>query len=270
MNTNATNKCFPNILQGFGILLLFVMISMLTGFIVLAGNLANNDQLYTTLTALSYFLAAGGTLLIVIRQKKKASPEYPLFVNKRTFPITIIFSLLSALAIIVLSEPLLSKLPVSEFYQDMITKLDHTGLSMFLMTVIFAPILEELIIRGIILEGFLRNYSPGLSIFLSSLIFGILHFNLVQFTGAFILGLFIGWVYYQTRNLILPILIHFLNNLLSYILLYFTDTNPIEVTLKDLVTSDSAYWFIMISSAVILIMNFIFYKKIMNPVVAKR
>src|SRR6056297_2183091 len=245
MNTDNTNKFYPTISQGFGILLLFILISMLTGMIVAVGNLSNNERLITILTSFSYLIAAGGTLLIIIRQKKRIQPDYPVFVNKRTHPVTIIFSLLSALAIIILSEPLISMLPVSDFYKEMITRLNQKGISILLMTVVFAPVLEELIVRGIILEGFLRNYSPWTAIILSSLIFGILHFNLVQFVGAFILGMFIGWVYYQTRNLLLPVLIHFTNNLLSYILVYFTDSNPLDVTLRNIFPSDSVYWLVM-------------------------
>jgi len=265
MNTDNTNKFYPTISQGFGILLLFILISMLTGMIVAVGNLSNNERLITILTSFSYLVAAGGTLLIIIRQKRRFHPDYPVFVNKRTYPVTIIFSILSALAIIILSEPLISMLPVSDLYKDMITRLNQKGISILLMTVVFAPVLEELLIRGIILEGFLRNYSPGKAILFSSLIFGILHFNLIQFVGAFIIGLFIGWVYYKTRNLILPVLIHFANNLLSYILLYISDSNPLDVNLRNIFTSTSVYWVVMGIAGIILISNFIFHKKIMNP-----
>lgn len=265
MNTDNTNKFYPTIGQGFGILLLFILISMLAGMIVAVGNLSNNERLITILTSFSYLVAAGGTLLIIVRQKKRTHPDYPVFVNKRTYPVTIIFSILSALAIIILSEPLISMLPVSELYKDMITRLNQKGISILLMTVVFAPVLEELLVRGIILEGFLRNYSPGKAIFFSSLIFGILHFNLIQFVGAFIIGLFIGWVYYKTRNLILPVLIHFVNNLLSYILVYISDSNPLDITLRNIFTSTSGYWLVMGIAGIILISNFIFHKKIMNP-----
>ena len=37
-----------------------------------------------------------------------------------------------------------------------------------------------------------------------------------QFIGAGILGVIFGFVYYRTKSLFLPMLLHFLNNTLSY------------------------------------------------------
>ena len=83
--------------------------------------------------------------------------------------------------------------------------------------------MEELIFRGIILDGLLRRYSPMKSIIISSVLFGIVHLNPWQFISAFIIGLFSGWVYYRTRKLTLSIIIHFINNLIAFAGMYFVD-----------------------------------------------
>ena len=72
---------------------------------------------------------------------------------------------------------------------------------LFVQTVIIAPVFEETIYRGIILNGMLKKYSPKKAIIVSSLIFGLIHLNLPQGLNAFVLGLIIATVYYYTRSL---------------------------------------------------------------------
>lgn len=81
---------------------------------------------------------------------------------------------------------------------------------------VLAPICEELLFRGVLLRGLLRNYRPGVAIAQSALLFGIIHFNPAQSVGAFFIGLVLGWCYYQTRSLGLCICLHGLNNLLAF------------------------------------------------------
>jgi membrane protease YdiL (CAAX protease family) len=67
---------------------------------------------------------------------------------------------------------------------------------------IVAPLTEELLFRGIILRGFLQNYSAHRSIFLSAALFALFHLNPWQAIGAFILGGVFGWWYVHTRSLL--------------------------------------------------------------------
>ena len=85
------------------------------------------------------------------------------------------------------------------------------------MICLLAPIFEEIIFRGIILKGMLNfNVNPTVAILLNGFIFGCAHMNPWQFIGAGILGVIFGFVYYRTKSLFLPMLLHFLNNTLSY------------------------------------------------------
>lgn len=87
---------------------------------------------------------------------------------------------------------------------------------------ILAPLLEEIIFRGIILKALLnKGWKPVYAILLSSFLFGLIHGNPWQFIGAMIAGSALGWIYYQTKSLITPILGHALNNI-SVLLLYYT------------------------------------------------
>jgi len=83
---------------------------------------------------------------------------------------------------------------------------------------LIAPFTEEMLFRGIILRGFLQNYSPIKSILISSLLFSLVHLNLYQIPSAFILGCFMGWLYYISRSLWPSIIAHTLNNATVYVM----------------------------------------------------
>jgi membrane protease YdiL (CAAX protease family) len=79
-----------------------------------------------------------------------------------------------------------------------------------------APVLEEVLMRGVLLRGLLRNYRPAVAIGQSALLFGIFHFNPAQSLNAFLLGLLLGWMYYRSRSLWLCIGLHGLYNALAF------------------------------------------------------
>lgn len=91
-----------------------------------------------------------------------------------------------------------------------------------LLTVIIAPIVEEVFFRGMVLRGLLNRYSDRISIILSALVFGLVHMNLVQLLPGFVVGLMLGYVYVRTRrSLSTVIIIHLFNNLISYIFILY-------------------------------------------------
>jgi len=111
-----------------------------------------------------------------------------------------------------------------EFMQKIFMELaGQNGIFSMLTIVIAAPILEELIFRGIILDGLLKKYSPIKSILISSALFGIVHLNPWQFVTAMAIGILSGWVYYKTHNLLLCIIIHLVNNLSAFASMQFMD-----------------------------------------------
>ncbi|YAF94911.1 MAG: lysostaphin resistance A-like protein [Nodularia sp. CChRGM 3473] len=79
-------------------------------------------------------------------------------------------------------------------------------------TVVVAPITEEFIFRGVILQRWAAKWGIRTALIISSLIFGILHAN---FLGLSLFGVVMGVLYIKTRTLIVPIVCHALNNLLA-------------------------------------------------------
>lgn len=81
--------------------------------------------------------------------------------------------------------------------------------------VVIAPLTEELFFRGILSRGALIAFGKHWTIFIASLVFAIVHLNLDQIPGAFLIGLFLGWLAWQTDSLLPSIYTHALANALS-------------------------------------------------------
>jgi len=89
------------------------------------------------------------------------------------------------------------------------------GIALYVVGIaVIPPLVEEFAFRGIILSR-LRKYGDGFAVIASALLFGIYHGNLVQLPFAFLCGLIFGFLVLRTRNLLLPILIHAVNNGIS-------------------------------------------------------
>ena len=94
-----------------------------------------------------------------------------------------------------------------------------------LATIIISPISEELIFRGVFLNR-LRLIVPTLfAVLISSLLFAALH-SFGSIFSAFIFAVCIAILYLKTDNIFVPILAHFLNNLLAE-LIVLIDVNKI-------------------------------------------
>jgi hypothetical protein len=82
------------------------------------------------------------------------------------------------------------------------------GIVPILFSCIAAPVLEEMLFRGVILRSFLRQYSRTSAILWSATLFGIAHLNLYQMATALALGIVSGWLYERCRSLWPCILLH--------------------------------------------------------------
>jgi membrane protease YdiL (CAAX protease family) len=78
---------------------------------------------------------------------------------------------------------------------------------------VIAPVLEELIFRGIILKGFLLHYPVSKAIGYTTILFGLVHGSPPLIAGAMLSGLYFAWIYYKTRSVGTTILLHITTNL---------------------------------------------------------
>ncbi|BBA17505.1 CAAX amino terminal protease [Blattabacterium cuenoti STAT] len=128
----------------------------------------------------------------------------------------------------------------------------------FSTTILLAPICEEVLFRGIILNGMLKNnIHPIKAILFSSFLFGLTHMNPWQLVGGIIIGSFIGFIYFITSSIIDCILLHVFNNAFAIFTMFFfiKDEDPIfskrEINIE----------FILIIALIIIISGSIFLFK---------
>ncbi len=87
---------------------------------------------------------------------------------------------------------------------------------------IVPAIAEELVFRGFLFRKlFDLSGNSNLAIAISALIFALVHFQILNVLPIFIMGYILGYVYFNTRNIIYPMLIHFLYNTTQVILTYY-------------------------------------------------
>ena len=151
----------------------------------------------------------------------------------------LIFSMMLGMMFIV--EYLTSFIPTEGFifgklYESFMQQMNAISIDPFalvIMVAVLAPIFEEILFRGIILKGMLNNkINPYWSIVISAFIFGAIHFYPWQFLGAFFLGLVLGLVYYKTKSLLLPILMHAFNNFIAAMLMIYVKVDSLEALFK--------------------------------------
>lgn len=92
-------------------------------------------------------------------------------------------------------------------------------LMVFLCVGILAPIVEELVFRYGIFKA-LKDKSDNYKIFISALLFGVAHMNLIQGTFAFVLGLVLGKLYAKEKNLTHSLIFHLGVNMSSVLYEY--------------------------------------------------
>lgn len=91
-----------------------------------------------------------------------------------------------------------------------------------LVLALLPAVCEEFLFQGT-LQVFISDKSgkPHLAIWLTAFIFSTIHFQFYGFIPRLLLGAYLGYLFYWSRSLWLPILAHFLHNALS-ILVEFT------------------------------------------------
>lgn len=107
---------------------------------------------------------------------------------------------------------------------------------------IMPGICEELAMRCFSLQ-LLRKYGKGFAVFAVSIVFGLLHGNVVQFIFAFLVGLVLGYITVKTDSVVPAIFTHAFNNgmsVLQYIVKYALGEDMAEKSTVSLYV----FWFV--------------------------
>lgn len=104
-----------------------------------------------------------------------------------------------------------------------------TLIALFFLLCIFTPLVEELIFRKVIFNFFHSRFGNVAAVIISGLIFGIMHVvsfsDYIQAIPYVMMGMVFGVIYLRAnKNIFVPIGVHVINNLISFLIYYFMIT----------------------------------------------
>lgn len=107
---------------------------------------------------------------------------------------------------------------VAESYLQILTANNIIEYILVILTVSITPaICEEFFFRGFVQKSFEFKKKPFIAILLTSLFFGFYHFNPYGLLPLIALGMYLGYSVYKSDSIIIPIILHFLNNFIAII-----------------------------------------------------
>lgn len=127
-------------------------------------------------------------------------------------PNVILGGLIWLISVQVVVEPISLYLPVAESAAGQ-------GFWAIITAVLFAPVFEEFIFRGLVLESMLRRHRRLISVIVSSMLFAIVHFQPSVMFSAFVSGLVLGTIYLHTNSIFSTIFLHSINNAIAFSLI---------------------------------------------------
>jgi len=92
--------------------------------------------------------------------------------------------------------------------------------------VLLAPLVEEVLFRGVLYPGVKAMGRPRLALWGTSLVFGFIHFNLMTFVPLVVFALVLARLYEQTGNLLAPIAAHATFNAANVVALFLVPELP--------------------------------------------
>ena len=92
--------------------------------------------------------------------------------------------------------------------------------------ILIAPVVEEMLFRGILYPAIRRAGWPRLAWWGSAIAFGAVHLNVATFVPLTALALLLTWLYESTGNLLAPIAAHSVFNAMNFALLWMQQRGP--------------------------------------------
>lgn len=149
-------------------------------------------------------------------------------------PNIIIVGFLWMITLQLLLEPVLRLLPEADVNVG-------RGLWAFFTACVSAPILEEVLFRGLLIGYLRKSYSVGVSIVISSVMFGLLHGTGQQAVAATVSGVILGMVFVRSSSIFSTIILHSMNNTIAYALMAVGLGNA---GFSDLFANKTIYWIV--------------------------
>lgn len=209
-----------------GYIIAFLAATLIGGFIL---HFVSNPQLrsllssfllYISLYLFSYYFVFSKAEKRIISKVKNPIRKFSLKEGILYYFFTMALVSLFTLIFSLIFPQLAARLFNQNIGIDTSATVDNIYLQLmvlFINAVILAPIFEEYIIRATLFNALNTKVKVVWALIISSLFFGILHGGVFIQTG--ILGAFLAYIYHVSGNIKVPIIIHALNNGISFAVL---------------------------------------------------
>lgn len=238
-NAYGANQKYPVWVNVLAIIGVFIGVSFVGNIVrIIIERSADADPAFATFV--SYVVSVGITVVFAWWiTTRKGTVRHPFsFSLKRSNPTLILWGIILVLVTSTVIEPLLELFPAE--YLDYLQDAVGTGGWAMLTTVVAAPLLEEILFRGIIQQEISNSYGKVRGVVMAAAVFGIVHIIPQQVINAFFIGIILGYIYIKSGSLTPAILIHAVNNAISYIFMQlFGDKFTFT---RDLFGNQGWYW----------------------------
>lgn len=168
-----------------------------------------------TMTLISGILALLTYWIVFLIRKKKFAQEVKL----RKIPVKgILAVLLMGITFNIVISTLLATIPFPDawmetYQQNSSVLTGGNEVISFLATVFMAPVLEEIVFRGLIYDRLKKGMPAVVAAIISSFAFGLMHGTIIWMMYAFVLGVVLVIVFERFHSLFANMLLHFGFNL---------------------------------------------------------
>jgi membrane protease YdiL (CAAX protease family) len=143
----------------------------------------------------------------------------------------------------------------------------QSPMEMLLVVVVIAilpAVGEELLFRGIVQKQLNHLLGrPHLAIWIAAFLFSFIHFQFFGFIPRLLLGVLFGYIYFYSKNIWAPILLHFINNFTMFLLANYQLKKGVVDPLEE---PKPLPYAIVGVAAILIVMLISYYKKQSSPV----
>jgi len=126
-------------------------------------------------------------------------------------------------------------------------------------------ICEEVMFRGYIQKSFELKFKPFFGALITAVFFGLYHFNPYALIPLIGLGFYFGYAAYKSDSILVPIILHFINNFAAIMLYFIFGSDELiqnkSVTEAELSTALFNVFYQLILFVIVLIIIIYYYRK---------
>lgn len=221
-----------------GMLVAGIFSGFFTGFLsVIAPNIVNSGYFNFILIGVSNYMVGIPLMLLILKSipnAEKTESRKLSFKEVMTF-FFISYALMMATNLITIQLlNLVSVVKQSEVVNPLEQMISSSNLlGTFLLTGICAPIFEELLFRGILINK-LRGYGDKVAILTTAILFGLFHGNFSQFFYTVVLGIIFAYVALKSGSIKYTILLHMMINIMGGVVPLMASQNNITLMIFGL------------------------------------